>query len=283
MKLLSFIVLFNMIINQDTLLNIDTDNDAATVESVSFAKLSDAVINYSRFIVQKAEWVKQVETQKCPINEQVEPATICSQIRQGQTLIIQPLLLCEVHPNNNLCKQETPMDCVVNPVDRRCAPPSLCERSENMFQEQCLASAVDCRIKDNKSNLQCLRESVCTKSDYKDIDQCKAENPCATDPSLCLTICDGDKPTASCIPFLCSRPGFSSKPICSKIEECKYTPTCNFQIWMSDDSLEANECCPESICGDYCQTLTLEQQNSDPRCYTPPEDKCKYAYKLAER
>ncbi len=155
MKLLSFFVLFNMILNQDTLLNIDTDNDAATVEQVSFAKLSDAVINYSRFLVQKAEWVKQVETQQCPIKEQIEPATICTQIRQGQTLIIQPLLLCDVYPDNLLCKQETPMDCIQDPTDRRCAPPSLCESSENLAQEQCLAAPVDCRVKENQTNLQC--------------------------------------------------------------------------------------------------------------------------------
>lgn len=78
MKLIPIVLLFNIIMNQDTILNIDTDNDAATVEKVSFNQLSDAVINYTRFLIQRAEWASQVETQQCPIKEKIEPATVCT-------------------------------------------------------------------------------------------------------------------------------------------------------------------------------------------------------------
>ncbi len=283
MKLLPIFILFNVIMNQDTLLNIDTDNDKATVEKISFNQLSEAVINYTRFLIQKAEWVQQVETQHCPIKEVIEPATICTQIKQGQLLIVEPLLLCQVYPEHPLCKQETAADCVANPTDRRCAPPSLCDRAENMTQPQCQEPQVDCVLNDNQNNLQCIRESICTNATYKDTEACKAQNPCSLNPSMCLTVCDSERPSAACIPFLCSRPGFSTNPICKKIEECKYVPTCDYQIWMSDDSLEGQVCCPESICGDYCRKLTQEQRLKDPKCYTPPEDKCKYAYILAQR
>lgn len=258
MKLFPIFILFNVILNQDTLLNVDTDNDAATVEKISFNKLSDAVINYTRFLIQKAEWVQQVETQQCPIKERIEPATVCTQIKQGQTLIIEPLLLCEVYADHPLCKQETAADCQTNPADRRCAPPSLCERAENLSQEQCLGEDVDCNLLDNQANLQCIRESVCTQSVYAETEACQAQNPCSLNPNMCLSVCDSEKPSAACIPFLCARPGFATNPICKKIDECKFQPTCEYQIWMSDDSLEGQTCCPTSICGDYCRKLTPE-------------------------
>jgi hypothetical protein len=100
---------------------------------------------------------------------------------------------------------------------------------------------------------------------------------------MCLTVCDSEKPSAACIPFLCTRPGFSANPICKKIEDCKYQPSCEYQIWMSDESIEGKTCCPEGICGDYCKKLTPEQRVLDKRCYVPPSDQCKYAYSLAQR
>jgi hypothetical protein len=57
MKVIPFVLLLSVVFNQDTLLNIDTDRDPATVEKVSFNQLSDAVINYTRFLIQKAEWI----------------------------------------------------------------------------------------------------------------------------------------------------------------------------------------------------------------------------------
>lgn len=90
------------------------------------------------------------------------------------------------------------------------------------------------------------------------------------------------KPGPACLPFLCSREGFASNPLCKKIEECKYEPPCNYRIWMTDESSEAKHCCPDSLCGDYCRRLTPEQRKNDPKCYTPPEDECKYAFYVAK-